>query len=287
LRARNVSRRGFTLVETLIALVLSSFVIALASHSFLVQNQFYALQTLRVGVQDNARAATELVAREVRNTAKDGVVVAGARTLTVRSPMVVAMVCYRQGSPNADVLSEGGQSALETGAVASVALRNDSTWEYVSSTWAALDGSDTNAAADCESNGADTVGARDEFYRLIGLNTLFAGGLQTGDAVMLFRETTFSIRTSELDPTTLGLFRADHGGTAIEFATGIDTTAQFQYRTSAGSYVDTVSAGSLSDVDAVRLVLDSRKPPATGGAADVTFGWSVNVPLRNVRGGGN
>ena len=104
---------------------------------------------------------------------------------------------------------------------------------------------------------------------------------------MLFRETTFSIRTSQLDPTTLGLFRSDFGGTAVEFATGIDTTAQFQYRTSAGSYVDTVAAGSLPNVDAVRLVLDARKPPATGGAEDVTFGWSVNVPLRNVRGGGN
>lgn len=286
-RTRVAARGGFTLVETLIALVLSSFVIALASHSFLVQNQFYALQTLRVGVQDNARAATELVAREVRNTAKDGVVVAGARTLTVRSPMVMALVCYRQGSANADVLSEGGQGALETNAVAGVALRNDSTWEYVTSTWASLDGTDTNSPIECESNGADTVGVRNDFYRLNGVNSVFTGGVQAGDVLMLFRETTFSIRTSELDPTTLGLFRADYGATAVEFATGIDTTAQFQYRTSAGSYVDTVTAGSLSAVDAVRIVLDSRKPPATGGTEDVTFGWSVNVPLRNVRGGGS
>lgn len=281
------SATGFTLIETLIALVLSSFVIMLASHAFLVQNQFYSMQTIRVGVQDNARAATELVAREVRNTAQDGVVTAGKGTLTVRSPIAIALVCHRQGSPNADVLSEGGESALDTDAVAGVALRNDSTWEYVSATWAALNGTDTNSASDCASNGADTVGVRGDFYRLSNVNTMFSGGVQEGDVVMLYRETTFSIQASQLDNTTLGLFRAENGGTAIEFATGIDTTAQFQYRTSGGSYVDTVTAGSLAAVDAVRIVMESRRPPATGGAEDITFGWSVNVPIRNVREGGN
>ena len=62
-----MGRHGFTLVETLIALVLSSFLMVLVSHAFLVQNQFYATQTLRVGAQDNVRAATELMAAEVRN----------------------------------------------------------------------------------------------------------------------------------------------------------------------------------------------------------------------------
>ena len=279
---------GFTLVETLIALVLSSFVVLLASHAFLVQNQFYSMQTIRVGVQDNARAATELMAREVRNATQDGVVVAGSRTLTVRSPIVMAVVCHRQGSPNADVLTEGGQDAIDTGAVAGVAVRNDSTWEYVRPpTWSSIDGLDTDAAADCAGNGADTVGVRPDFHRLNNLNTLIPSGVDEGDVVMLFRETTFSIRTSQLDGTTLGLFRADYGEAAVEFATGIDTTAHFQYRTSAGTYVDTVTAGALGDVDAVRIVLESRRPPATGGADDITFGWSVNVPLRNVREGGN
>jgi type II secretory pathway pseudopilin PulG len=278
---------GFTLVETLIALVLSSFVILLASHAFLVQNQFYSTQTIRVGVQDNARAATELIAREVRNTAQDGVVVGGSRTLTVRSPVAMALVCHRQGSPSADVLSEGGEAALDVDAIAGVALRNGSTWEYVAAAWATLNGSDLNSAAECATNGADTVGVRDDFYRLTDLNTIFSGGVREGDVVMLYRETTFSIRTSQLDSTTLGLFRADSGGTPVEFATGIDTTAHFRYRTGPGTYVDTVPAVSLGDVDVVRIALESRRPPATGGADDITFGWAVNVPVRNVRQGGN
>jgi Tfp pilus assembly protein PilW len=91
-------RAGFTLVETLIALVLSMVILLLVSHTFLVQNQFYATQTLRVGAQDNVRAATELMASEVRNVAEGGVVVAGARTLTVRSPMAIGVLCDVSGS---------------------------------------------------------------------------------------------------------------------------------------------------------------------------------------------
>ncbi len=266
--------------------MLSSFILLLVGHAFLVQNEFYARQTLQVGVQDNARAATELVAREVRNTGTDGVVVAGARTLTVRSPMTIGVVCHRENGTTADVQTEGGPAGLETGAVAGIALRNDSTWEYQTASWASLDGSDVQSANNCAVNGADTVGARTDFHRLVGLG-VFSAGLAERDVFMLFRETTFSIRPSVLDPTTLGLFRTDNGGTPVEFATGIDTTAAFSYHTSAGSYVDTVAASSLGSVDAVRITLDARRPPATGGRDDVTFGWSVTVPLRTVREGGN
>lgn len=90
-------RAGFTLVETLIAMVLSTIVISLVSHAFLIQNQYYSTQTLRTGAQDNVRAATELIAREIRTAMDEGIIVAGPRTLTVRSPVTVTVVCSRVG----------------------------------------------------------------------------------------------------------------------------------------------------------------------------------------------
>ena len=100
---------------------------------------------------------------------------------------------------------------------------------------------------------------------------------------MLFRETTFKIQTSELDPPTLALFRGVYGDSLVEFATGLDTTAQFRYRTGGSTYADTVSSTALGDIDVVRIVADARKRAQTGGQDDITFGWSVNVALRNVR----
>ena len=54
-------------------------------------------------------------------------------------------------------------------------------------------------------------------------------------------------------------------------------------RTGGSTYADTVPASALGDIDFVRIVADARKRAQTGGRDDITFGWSVNVALRNVR----
>lgn len=223
------------------------------------------------------------MAREIRTTAQDGVMVAGKRTLTVRSPMVVGVFCNRQGAPNGDLHTEGGQARLDTVEVAGIAIRTSTTWTYRNAVWSYLNGNDNNSSRDCADNGADTAWAASEFHRIRRLNLLFSPSPNEGDVVMLFRETTYKIQTSVLDPTTLGLFRRSYGGAFIEFATGIDTTAQFQYRTTGSTYADTISGSGLANINAVRLVADARRPAPTGGQDAITFGWSVNVALRNVR----
>ena len=272
-------------METLIALVLSSMVILLVSHSFLVQNRFYATQTLRTEAQDNVRAATELVAREVRNALEGGIVVAGSRTLTLRSPLAVTVVCSRQGAPNLDVFNHGGEAGLDTDEVAGAAHRDPDTgqWEMVNETWANLNGSTTDPAGNCAQNGADTTGLSGDFHRLAVSGSMFSDNPRNGDVVAIFRETTFKVQPSELEPGSLAIFRGAYGGPLVEFATGVDTTTRFMYRTVGGGFSDTISAGALASVDAVRLVTRARRPAPTGGVEDVTFGWTVTVPLRNVR----
>jgi type II secretory pathway pseudopilin PulG len=276
---------GFTLVETLIAIVLSSLVVLLVASTFLVQNNYYAVQTQRTRAHDNARVATELIASEIRSTMQDGIVVAGPTTLTVRSPIVLGVVCDRPALDDADVHTEGGQIALDTAEVAGVALRDAVTggWTYATATWATVDRNDASSPSNCFANGADTTGASAEFHRLGGLDALFSPTPVEGDVLMLYRETTFKLQPSTLDPGALGLFRAAAGDSLVEFATGMDTTAQFQYRTGGASYADTIADGSLGDIDVVRIVADARKPPGTGGGQDITFGWAVNIAIRNVR----
>lgn len=283
--AATSARAGFTLAETLIALVLSSFIIGLVSHTFLVQNQYYSTQTLRSGAQDNVRVATELMAREIRTAMEDGVIVAGARTLTLRSPVTMTIVCSRIGAPQLDVFNEGGESQIDTAEVAGIAARDPSTgaWEIATTTWDNVNGSASASAGNCADGGADTVGVAADFHRLRRLDLLLASVPDEGDVVMLFRETTFKIQTSQLDTTTLGLFRGVYGGSLVEFATGIDTTAHFEYRTGGSTYADTISSGTLTDIDAIRLVAQARKAAPTGGQDDIRFGWSVNVALRSKR----
>jgi hypothetical protein len=258
-------------------------VIILVSGTFLVQSQYYSAQTLNVGVHDNARVATERVAEEVRSTMEDGFIVAGARTLTVRSPIVLGVVCDRAGN-DVQVHFEGGAAGLDTDEVAGVGVRDSSTgaWQYANATWSFVNGGSSNSAGLCATNGADTAWAAPEFHGLDQLDALFGAAPDEGTVLMLFRETTFKILASTLDTMTLGLYRQAYGASSVEFATGMDTTAQFQYRTGGSTYADTVVGSSVGNIDAVRIVADARLPARSGAQQDVTFGWSVNVAVRNL-----
>lgn len=279
--------RGFTLVETLIALVLSSLVIILVSTTFLVQNQYQASQVIRAGVHDNARSATDLVVSELRSSMRDGVILAGNRTLTVRSPVALATVCGRSGflGTVVDLHIDGGLAGIETGEIAGAALHDssDGDWRYERVAWSFIDGGSAGSAARCADNGADTVGATAHFHaaRRFFLVFDFTGTPDVGELVMLFRETKFTIRPSDLDPSSLALYREPYGKPAVEFASGIDATAQFQYRLGGTSYQDTVNAGSVDAIDAVRIVLNARRRSESGVGQDVTFGWATNRLLRN------
>jgi hypothetical protein len=263
--------------------VLSSVIIILVSTTFLVQNQYYSEQTLHAAAHDNARTATERMASEVRSVMEDGFVVAGRRTLTFRTPMLLAVVC-NQSLTNIDVHNEGGEAGIDTDEVGGVGWLNISSgdWDYRTTTWSFVNGSGGTPAASCAGNGADTAGAAAAFHRLRRFFLLYGSTPDEGDVVMLYRETTFKIQSSVLEPGSLGLFRGSYGQSPIELATGMDTTAKFQYRTGGVSYADTITAANIDNIDAVRIVADARKRSATGGQNDVTFGWSVNIVLPNV-----
>jgi hypothetical protein len=102
--------------------------------------------------------------------------------------------------------------------------------------------------------------------------------------MMLYRKVEYRIQTSTMDPNTLGLFRGIYGGTLVELSTGLNSTAGFQYRTGGASYANSVSGPpNLGQIDAIRILAQARVRPQAGLGGDITYGWGVNVHLRNGR----
>lgn len=267
------------------ALTISSLLVVLIATVFLVQNQSYGLQMQRSGAHDAARSVTEMLAAEIRTATSGSVVVAERDSLVIRTPMAMAVVCATSGN-FAYVQFEGGEEGLDEDEVGGLGVRDPATgaWSYYSLTWKDIDGGTAQAATSCFANGADTVGARAEFHRLRRLATYHGSVPSAGTVLQLSRRTTYTIRGSGLDPSTLAFYRGATGETPVEFATGLSGGSGFQYRRSgSSSYEDRVSGAQLSDIDAVRVVAEMRRRVAAGGVPDVEFGWAVNVPLRNVR----
>jgi type II secretory pathway pseudopilin PulG len=280
-------RGGFTLVEAIIAMTLTSVLVILVATTFLVQNRYYAVQLARTTAQDNARMVTEMVASELRSLTDSAVVIAANRQLVVRSPMVMAVVCARPASPaRITVQMDGGVSGLTTSEIRGFGVRaSTGRWSYYDiSGWNDIYTASGSPPAECAANGADTVGTSRDFVDGLRVNSYVGGWPAEGTVMMIYRTVDYRIQTSTMDPSTLGLFRGIYGGTLVELATGLDSSSGFLYRTGGSSYATSVSgAASLGQIDAIRIVAQARTRPQAGGARDVTYGWGVNVHLRNGR----
>jgi len=278
---------GFTLVEAIVALTLSSVLVILVGTTFLVQNRYYATQLARTTTQDNARTVTEMVASELRGLTDSAVVIATNQRLVVRSPMVMAVVCAQLTSPTRiAVQMDGGEAGVTTDEVTGFGIRSSTgRWSYYDiSGWSRIQSSGGNPAAGCAANGADTVGISGDFVRLQRIDSYAGSWPANGTVMMIYRTVEYTIQTSTMDPSTLGLFRGMYGSTLVELATGLDSSSGFLYRTGGASYATSVTgAASLGTIDAIRIVAEARTRPQTGGTEDITYGWGVNVHLRNAR----
>src|SRR5204862_6148668 len=90
-----MSRRGFTMVELLLALVLLGLVSA-ALYRVLVNNQrLYLAQTQRIDLSQNIRAASNILPAEFRELdATDGDIIAmSATSISIRAMRWLSFVC--------------------------------------------------------------------------------------------------------------------------------------------------------------------------------------------------
>jgi len=105
-----MSRRGFTMVELLIALVLLGLVSA-ALYRVLVNNQrLYMAQTQRIDLSQNIRAATNILPAEFRELdAFDGDILAmSATSIQIRAMRWLSFVCVQPGLPGAFTMTIRG-----------------------------------------------------------------------------------------------------------------------------------------------------------------------------------
>ncbi|MCH8811054.1 MAG: prepilin-type N-terminal cleavage/methylation domain-containing protein [Gemmatimonadetes bacterium] len=266
-------RAGFTLLEAIVALTLSSVIVTLVSSVFLTQNNFYRTVVQRTRVQDNLRVVTDLIASEIRGVAGGGVTIAESGRLVVHLPIAMGGVCHRQNQHGR--VHMPGLSEINGDEVAGYARQDaNGDWVYTPNTWSTLlESSGPNDADECLTrSGADTVGAIDDFARFN-----IPGGTTLGEVIMVYRDVEFEIDDSELDPQTLAVYRKVTGDSRREFATGITSDTKFQYRLPMGTYQNSITGASLVDIEKIRVITS-----ASGrGAGAYSYEWTVGIPLRN------
>ena len=93
----DVERRGFTLIELIIGLVVGLIVLSSVVQMLIVQGHGYRKQREILDIRETARGATALLAWDLRQSAVGGspLTVMGANTIALRSPRGMGTICAK------------------------------------------------------------------------------------------------------------------------------------------------------------------------------------------------
>jgi prepilin-type N-terminal cleavage/methylation domain-containing protein len=276
--------RGFTLLEALVAMVLSSVVVMLVTSVFVTQNRFYSHVVNRATLHESVRTAAALVSSDLRGLASGGVVAAEPDSLVIRAPLSMGVVCgVDQRKAYVFLPLEG--SAFRADEVSGYGLRDAAgSWSYTSAEWSSVHWpSGPGPAGGCAGAGAEVEGASEDFHRLDDLAA--SGALKVGDMVMVFQERVLKIGVSALEPSRKAIYRGRPGGALAEVATGLSEESGFWYGTPSQHGLQRWVRGkaNLEGVNTIQFVAAGAAPSSRLGGSPSTFQLTVTVAPKNVR----
>ncbi len=274
---RRLGEHGYTLIEIIISLLVTS-ILGAAMVSLLVgQGRFYDRSAAAIAAQSSIRAASDFMSTELRMAAPEDLVAATPDSVSLRFDVLRAIVCDSTGTDEAtlmvvDTLPDVGLSAAVTGTAYSEPY--DSAYAYADGWTGTVTSSGSAPKTTCTDNG-EPGAAPDGWYRTItGWGGNFALGVPNRGSFMR----QYQLLTYRFAPSVFGT------GTAIwrgdqELVGVFDDDATFSYVMADATVQTTVSPVDLPNVRAIRV---------TGTAVDdgddrfeYTRDFEFDIELRN------
>jgi prepilin-type N-terminal cleavage/methylation domain-containing protein len=275
-------RRGFTLVELLLSLIVTAIVGAALVRMVLGQAKFMDQQEAWRGARAVARGGVNRLASDLRMVeATNGVsaAVAGGQDFTVRVPYAFGVICLAAGNTLTLSMLPVDSAMYNAPGHSGFAVRaDDGTYAYYTST--VLDGIPANIGV----GNCTGVAAPDKpITTLASMNGSPAGNTITvtstaafnpavkkGQIVFLYRRIRYQFKNSVALAGRTGLFRAPVdavGGPEEEIATPFAATARVNFFVLNNAVAQAAVPGTLGDIRGLELVLDGMSERAPQGSA--------------------
>jgi prepilin-type N-terminal cleavage/methylation domain-containing protein len=253
------ARRGFSLVELIITLVLVSIIGAAAGRLLMSQTRFYARLASQKDARSVSRAARNIVQTELSMVeAGSGVVAASNDSLRVRMPFAWGVFCS-----NSTIMLLPVDSAMRAMATYEGYAIKDTTatgtYTYTTASSAPTSGTASNCTGAPVSITAPTNGT---YLSLSPTATATAGS-----PVFLYQLVTYRFGASGIVSGKLGLFRRVGAGAAEELLAPFDTSAKFRYY---NLYSDTAqtTVPTLANIRGIEVMLDAQSASRASGQAN-------------------
>jgi prepilin-type N-terminal cleavage/methylation domain-containing protein len=279
-----MTRRGFTLAELIIAMVVLA-ILGLALMRILISNsRFVSGQEAMMEARSTARAAMQAMLAELHMVGDGGLIAASRDSVTVRVPYAFGMTCRRTGSVLTVSLMPYDSLPFALAQPDSIAIRDDVTGSYT--TFNITSTSYAPTPSDCTADSVRTVPGG----HLTGIRLSWGWWSVPSKALFYLSQTvTYKFMTSADLPGRRGLWRRVGGGTYEEMAAPFDTTARFAFLRGPLLQVSTTapSSGTASrdSVRGLELRLTGQSvSPATGASGPARFDLRTTLTFMNCKG---
>ena len=293
---RNISsraaRRGFTLAEIIVCVVLLGVLGTALTRLMLAQSRLYALQRAKRDARAIGRASMNLLFSDLRMVhdgadAPGGVTLASPNSLSVKVPFAVGLVCGN-ATPNTVVSMFPVDSAAKAMAkYAGYAWRNRLTKQYtyvpVVDTVGNAPVTPSGSVSLCTSTAkikSDTVSGRAWGPTDLKPQSVTAG-TQPGAPVFLYQNILYFFGNSTSFPGKVALFRRIEGRTAEELVAPFDAGARFKFFVRNNDTSTVTPPAVLDSLVGVSLVLTGSSSATMAGRVAEKSRMETAVLFRN------
>jgi prepilin-type N-terminal cleavage/methylation domain-containing protein len=279
------ARRGFTLIELIVGIVIFAIVGALFTRLLTVQGKFYDRQGMGNAARNVSRASLNRIVSDFRMIeATGGVIAASSTSLTIRIPFAIGVVCGTSGVGTVVSLLPVDSTTYANAGFYGYAWRNFSTGAY-----AYVENPATEANADapqtavCTAKQITTVPKG----KVVFVTPVAPAGAGLGAPVFLYSRVKYEFKASVAVPGKLGLWRtniAPNGALATEeLVAPFANTASWKFFTvNGGTVAQAAAPGNLADMRGLELHLDGiSETIAAGLTANEQAPFTTAVYFKN------
>jgi prepilin-type N-terminal cleavage/methylation domain-containing protein len=261
-------RRGFTLIEIMVAMVIVAIIGAAFTKLLASQSRYFDQQTNIRKARSVSRNSMNVMLADLRMVQDSGgidSVASDGSAIRIRVPYRFGLVCATNGTITTVSMLPSDSSVVAMAKYAGFAWRDSLKGRYTVVTPAAPSTADAPVVSAspslCTGNGGGQANLRTFSVSgrtgdILDLNAPAATGAQSASPVFMWQLISYVFKGSTVYPGYLGLWRNVQGMPQEEILAPFDSTARFRFYVGGGD-TSVVSPPALSSIVGLDLVLNA------------------------------